>query len=123
MGAAAVGSLMVLLDEAAAGDRARGDFLDLQQQSEKVGAAAPEAELVVQQRHTGVLRGASGPAVLSCRAASRRPWRFAGAHFSRNALMRTSYCWASREYTPYASAWISDKSAVCDRTNAGVFDE
>jgi len=81
VGAAAVGSLMVLLDEAAAGDRARSDFLDLQQQSEKIGTTAPEAQFVVQQRHA-------------------RP----ESYFRRNALMRTSYCWASREYTPYASA-------------------
>ena len=57
MGAAAVGTLMVLLDEAAAGDRARGDFLDLQQQPEKIGTTAPEAELVVQK---AALRTTSG---------------------------------------------------------------
>jgi len=101
VGAAAVGSLMVLLDEATAGDRARGDFLDLQQQSEKIGTTAPEAQVVVPQRYL-----------------PRPP-----GYFRRNALIRTSYCWASREYTPYASAWISDSSAVCERTNAGVFDE
>ncbi len=77
MGAAAVRPLMVLLDEAAAGDRARGDFLDLQQQSEKVGATAPKAQLVVAQRQAR-----------------------ASGYFRRNALIRTSYCWASREYTP-----------------------
>jgi hypothetical protein len=101
VGAAAVCPLAVLLDEAATGDRARGDFLDLQQQPEEIGPTTPEALLVVNQRH-----------------APARP-----GYFSRNALMRTSYCWASREYTPYASAWISDRSAVCERTNAGVFDE
>ena len=44
-------------------------------------------------------------------------------YFSRNALIRSAYCAASRLYTPYARAWIIESSAVCERTNAGEFDE
>jgi hypothetical protein len=51
VGAAAFSPLVVLLDEAATGDRARGDFLDLQQQPEKICTTAPEALLVVNPRH------------------------------------------------------------------------
>ena len=90
---------MILLENAAPGHDLERRLLYLQQQSEQVHPPAPEAVLVVDERH--------GDAV----------------YFSRNALIRTSYCWASREYTPYASAWMSDSSAVCERTNAGVFDE
>ena len=38
------------------------------------------------------------------------------SYFSRKALIRSAYCSASRLYTPYASAWISASSAVCERT-------
>src|SRR4051812_17716386 len=37
-------------------------------------------------------------------------------YFSRNALIRSAYCSASRLYTPYANAWIIASSAVCERT-------
>ena len=40
----------------------------------------------------------------------------AAVYFRRKALIRSAYCSASRLYTPYASAWIIDSSAVCERT-------
>jgi hypothetical protein len=71
MGAAPFGALVVLLDEAAAADPPRADALDLHKQAEKVGSPTAKAELVVDEP----LRG----------------------HFRRKALIRMSYCWASRE--------------------------
>ena len=45
-----------------------------------------------------------------------RAAKAAATYFSRKALIRSAYCSASRLYTPYASAWIIDSSAVCERT-------
>ena len=70
VGETGVRPLMVLLDEAAPGDLARAGPLELGQQPEEIQPPAAEAEIVVLD------------------------------YFSRNALIRTSYCWASRAYTP-----------------------
>ncbi len=40
----------------------------------------------------------------------------APTYFSLKALIRSAYWSASRLYTPYASAWIVESSAVCERT-------
>ena len=78
VGEAAFGPLMVLLDEAAPGDRAgRRPRSTSSSSPNRFVPPAPEAQLVVDERH------------------ARAP-----AYFRRNALIRTSYCWASREYTP-----------------------
>jgi hypothetical protein len=67
MGVAVIGALMVLLDEAPPADDARSGLLGVEQQAEEVRPPAPEAELVVDEHY-----------------------------FKRKALIRTSYCWASR---------------------------
>ncbi len=63
-------TLVVLLDEAAPGDRAQPRPLELCLQAEQIQPPAAEAQLVVL------------------------------GYFRRNALIRTSYCCASRAYTP-----------------------
>ena len=75
VGAPAVGPLVVLLDEAAPGDRAR----------------APTSST-----------SSSSPNRLVRPHPKQSSWWTSGhrLYFSRNALIRTSYCWASREYTP-----------------------
>src|ERR1700733_328360 len=47
---ATIGPLVILLDETAPRHRVRTDLIDLEQQSEQVGAAAPEAQLVGHER-------------------------------------------------------------------------
>jgi hypothetical protein len=71
MGRSALWTLVVLLNEAATTHVVLGDPLDLHQQPEQVRPPTPEAELVVDE-----------------------PLR---AHFNRKALIRMSYCCASRE--------------------------
>src|SRR5205807_7818475 len=68
---AGLGTLVVLLEEAPSRDPALARGLQVGQQAEQVRPPAAEAELVV--------------------AEGQRPY------FKRNALIRTSYCWASRE--------------------------
>jgi len=65
-------ALVVLLDEAATGDRPVVGSFHLEHQAEQVRAPAAEALLVVDEGH--------------------RP----APYFRRKALIRTSYCWASR---------------------------